>query len=163
MGVLKMINELESNIKQVGKEELDNAFSLIWTTFNEFIAPDYTKEAVDNFKRNIIDNKEYKNSFISGSEVMYGAYVEEKLAGILSIRGQNFISCAFVDKKYHRTGVATKLFQYVIPLLKESGSTSLRLNSSPYAVPFYHSLGFKDLGKQQVYNGILFTPMELIL
>ena len=161
--MLKMTNELEGYIKSVGEDELDVAFSLIWRTFSEFIAPDYTKEAVANFKRNFIDNKEYREAFTVGKEVMYGFYIEEKLAAVLSIRGQNFVSCAFVDKKYHRRGIASKLFGYVLPILKESGVSSLKLNSSPYAVPFYHSIGFHDLGQQQVYKGILFTPMELIL
>lgn len=158
-----MNNNLNYLIRPVAENEIEDAFSLIWRTFSEFIAPDYTKEAVDNFKRNFIDNKEYKEAFTVGKEVIYGLYVEEKLAGVLSIRGQNFVSCVFVDKKYHRRGIASKLFDYVLPVLKESGVSSLKLNSSPYAVPFYHSIGFHDLGQQQVYKGILFTPMELIL
>lgn len=150
-------------IKKVQGEEINDAFSLIWITFSEFVAPDYTKEAVDNFKNNFIDNIEYKNKFLSGEEDMYGAYDNRKLIGVLSIRNLEFISCVFVDKNYHRKGVAESLFAHVIPILKEAGVEKICLNSSPYAVPFYHSIGFKDFAPQQVYEGILFTPMELIL
>ena len=37
----------------------------------------------------------------------------------------------------------------------------MTVNSSPYAVPIYHKLGFKDTGSEQVVNGLRFTPMEL--
>ena len=150
-------------IRKVADHEINEAFSLIWRTFSEFIAPDYTKEAVNNFKKNFIDNINYRENFIQGKEVMYGAYIKEQLVGVLSVRDTDFISCAFVDKKYHRRGIAGKLFNHVIPILKENSVKKIRLNSSPYAVPFYHSMGFKNLGKEQVYQGILFTPMELIL
>ncbi len=150
-------------IKKVVDDEINDAFSLIWRTFSEFVAPDYTEEAIDNFKKNFIDNINYRDAFIQGNEVMYGAYVKNELAGVLSVRGADFISCVFVDKKYHRKGIAGELLNKVTLVLKENGVEKIRLNSSPYAVPFYHSIGFKDLAKQQVYQGILFTPMELIL
>lgn len=149
-------------IKQVDDDKLSDGFSLIWRTFCEFVAPDYTKEAVNNFKTNFIDNPNYKDAYIFGNEIMYGAYVEGELAGVLSVRGGDFISCAFVDKKYQRRGIAGELFKKIVPILKDNGVKKIRLNSSPYAVPFYHSIGFKDLGNQQVYEGIKFTPMELI-
>ncbi|MDU4891758.1 MAG: GNAT family N-acetyltransferase [Clostridium sp.] len=154
---------MDYRIKEVQREEINDAFSLIWTTFSEFVAPDYTKEAVDNFKSNFIDSIDYREKFLNGQEVMFGAYDKDKLIGVLSVRGSEFISCVFVDKRYHRKGVAGSLFSHVIPKLKEDGMKKLRLNSSPYAVPFYHSIGFKDFAPQQVYQGILFTPMELIL
>lgn len=150
-------------IKKVNNEEIDKGLALIWRTFKEFIAPDYTEEAVSHFKENRIDNPDYKQAYVNGIEVMYGAYVKGELAGVLSVKGGEFISCAFVDKKYHRMGIASGLFNKVLPILKENGAKKIRLNSSPYAVPFYHSIGFKDISQQQVYQGILFTPMELIL
>lgn len=154
---------MEYLIRKVKDNELDRAFSLIWRTFSEFVAPDYTEEAVDNFKRNIIDNMDYRNFFISGKEVMYGAYSKDELLGVVSVRGSDFISCVFVNKAYHRNGIARALFSQVISDLKKQEVKSIKLNSTPYAVPFYHSIGFKDLGKQQTYKGILFTPMELRL
>ncbi|MDU1413830.1 MAG: GNAT family N-acetyltransferase [Clostridium sp.] len=80
---------------------------------------------------------------------------------------EELLNCLEKNEKdgiiYHRKGIASKLFNEVISILKENGVDSIRLNSSPYAVPFYHSIGFKDLGVQQEFQGILFTPMELIL
>ena len=39
----------------------------------------------------------------------------------------------------------------------------LTVNSSPYAVDFYHKRGFRDTGAETVADGIRFTPMEIRL
>lgn len=62
---------MDYRIKEVQREEINDAFSLIWTTFSEFVAPDYTKEAVDNFKNNFIDSIDYREKFLNGQEVMF--------------------------------------------------------------------------------------------
>lgn len=36
------------------------------------------------------------------------------------------------------------------------------VNSSPYAVPIYHKLGFRDTDKEQTVDGLRFTPMMYI-
>lgn len=44
-----------------------------------------------------------KDSIIYHREKRNGDYNDfDELAGVLSVRGTNFISCVFVDKKYHR-------------------------------------------------------------
>ena len=37
------------------------------------------------------------------------------------------------------------------------------VNASPYAVGFYHKLGFTDMEKEKEEDGVRFTPMSLIL
>ncbi len=34
------------------------------------------------------------------------------------------------------------------------------VNSSPYAVPVYHKLGFIDMVSEQLADGMRFTPMK---
>ena len=46
---------------------------------------------------------------------------------------------------------------------EEEGLSCLTVNSSPYAVDFYRTRGFKDLGPETEADGIRFTPMELKL
>jgi len=150
-------------IKKVETKELENAFSLIWNTFSEFIAPDYTEEAVVNFRVNFIENEDFKECFKNGNQIMYGAYLKERLVGVISIKENKFVSCFFVDKEHHRNGIATMLFNHMVSKLKQKHVDKITLNASPYAVPFYRAIGFKDLDEQQEYKGILYTPMEFIL
>lgn len=154
---------MEYLIKEVKYEELDSAFSLIWDTFSEFVAPNYSKDGIDTFRINFIESKDFKDCFNNGKQIMYGAYSKEKLVGVISISENNNVSCLFVNKEYHRKGIASMLFSHIISLLKHRQVEKITLNASPYAVPFYHAIGFKDLNIQQDYNGILYTPMELKL
>lgn len=148
-------------IKKVRYKNLEEAFSLINRTFLEFLAPDYSREGIDTFNYYFIENDNFKSQFKTGLQNMYATYDKNKIIGVLSISIHNNISCVFVDKGYHRQRVATNLFNYVISLAKERGVERIRLNASPYAVPFYHSLGFVDTNTRQNFHGIIFTPMEL--
>ncbi len=154
---------MECLIRKVDYEELDKAFSLIWNTFLQFVAPYYTKEGINTFSTNFIENKDFKDSFKNGKQIMYGAYSKGKLVGVVSISACNNISCFFVDKEYHRNGIATMLFNQIFSELKEKQVEKISLNASPYAVPFYHAIGFKDLDEEQDFHGILYIPMEVIL
>lgn len=154
---------MEYIIKKVSTEDLDRAFTLIWTTFLEFVAPDYSIEGIETFKANFIENDHFKDSFKCDKQIMYGAYFYENLTGVISISSNNNVSCAFVDKRYHRNGIATMLFNQIIPELKEKKVEKITLNASPYALPFYRSIGFKELDEQKEFRGIIYTPMELIL
>ena len=72
-------------------------------------------------------------------------------------RSKKHICFFFVDGKYHRQGIGTRLFKAV---RQEYPNQTITLNSSPYGVPFYHALGFTDTDKEQTVNGIQFTPMR---
>jgi predicted N-acetyltransferase YhbS len=69
----------------------------------------------------------------------------------------------FVDENYHRKGVATELFGRVISELRQHGVEKILLNASPYAVPFYHAIGFTNTDTERIWHGIRYTPMEMYL
>ena len=121
------------------------------------------KEGIDTFRVNFIENEDFKNCFKIGKQIMYGAYSDKKLVGVVSISENNHVSCVFVHNEHHRNGIVTMLFNELISELKKSQVKGISLKASPYAVPFYHAIGFKDLDKQQNFHGILYTPMELVL
>lgn len=150
-------------IKKVCLEDLDSAFDLIWNTFMEFVAPDYSIEGIETFKASFIENGDFKDKFKNGNQIMYAAYSNAALIGVVSISSNNNISCAFVDKNHHRKGIGTQLFDHLISELKARNVNKITLNASPYAVPFYHFIGFSDLDVQKEYKGILYTPMELVI
>jgi predicted GNAT family N-acyltransferase len=154
---------MEYYIKKVPFEDIDKAFSLIWNTFLEFVAPDYGEEGTRTFQTNFIESDDFKNCFYTGRQIMFGAYEQQELIGVVSISDKNHISCVFVNKNFHRKGIATRLFTEMISELKQNKVEKIVLNASPYAVPFYHTLGFEDLDVQQNYHGILYIPMELLL
>ena len=139
-------------IRKLSAEERATALDLAWRVFSEYESPDYSKEGTEEFKKCLHDEK-----YLAGMEY-YGAFAGNRLVGLVGIRSDRKHICFFfVDGKYHRQGIGTRLFKAVC---QEYPDHIITLNSSPYGVPFYHALGFKDTDKEQTVNGIRFTPMK---
>lgn len=141
----------------------DGAMKLAWDTFERFDAPDYSKEGIENFRKFVNDDM-LRKMFLAGHYQLFVAVEKDKYVGILSLREKKHISLLFVDPMYHRNGVATALIRYAIRYaIEEEGVYTLTVNSSPYAVGFYHKMGFRDTAPETTADGIRFTPMEIRL
>ena len=139
-------------IKEIEKAQIPKAIDLIWTTFLQFEAPDYSEEVVQSFKYFIEDKK-----MISTLE-FWGAYDNRELKGVIATNeNRRHICCFFVKAQYHRQGIGRKLWEY---LLANSRNEIITVNSSPYAVPIYHKLGFVDTDVEQLSDGMRYTPMK---
>ena len=140
------------SVRPLTEQEVPAALALAWRVFNEFEAPDYSDEGVDEFYKALHDEE-----YLSGL-AYFGAFDREKLVGMLTVRKERGHICFFfVDGKYHRLGLGTKIFD----CLKEKElKRSYTVNSSPYGLPFYSFLGFQATDSEQTVNGIRFTPMK---
>ena len=139
-------------IKEIEKAQIPKAIDLIWTTFLQFEAPDYSEEVVQSFKYFIEDKK-----MISTLE-FWGAYDNRELKGVIATNeNRRHICCFFVKAQYHRQGIGRKLWEY---LLANCRNEMITVNSSPYAVPIYHKLGFVDTDVEQLSDGMRYTPMK---
>ena len=89
----------------------------------------------------------------------FGAFIDNKLVGIIATRSEGtHIALFFVDKKYQKQGIGKQLFQTIL----NTNIDKITVHSSPYAVSIYHKLGFHDTDKEQIVNGLRFTPMEYL-
>lgn len=145
------------------RSEWDICMDLAWRTFLKFEAPEYSEEGIENFKAFVYDGV-LKNMFHNGAYQLFVAVSGGVIIGIISLRDNNHISLLFVDSKYHRQGVGSGLISKLAEYLYcEMGQTSMTVNAAPYAVEFYHKVGFEDTGEEQVSAGIRFTPMVLYI
>lgn len=140
------------DIIKIDETQIVDAIDLIWTTFLQFDAPDYSEECIQSFK-DFIESKE----IISTLE-FWGAYDGPKLKGVIATNeNRKHICCFFVKAEYHRQRIGRRLWEY---LLKNSQSEIITVHSSPYAVPVYHKLGFVDTDTEQLSDGMRYTPMK---
>lgn len=149
-------------IRKVSDTEVDEALELALEVFMEFEAPDYKPEGAETFRSFIRDEK-LINAFKQGLCPMYAAFDNGNIVGLMGMRAtKTHINLAFVKKEYHRRGVATAIFSYLLDdLRKEDPSLSeITLNSSPYGLPFYLHLGFVPQSDEQEADGMRFTPMK---
>jgi GNAT superfamily N-acetyltransferase len=135
------------------------ALDLALDLFMEFQAPTFSESGINKFVTGCINNEKYISNYTSEKHMMFVAVSNKKVIGIISERGHGQISMMFVDKKYHRQGIATKLMELMVNSLKNDGVNLITVNSSPYAVPFYHNFGFIDTDIMQAKDGFIYIPM----
>ena len=148
-------------IKVLDIQDLPEALALVWNVFLEFEAPDYTDEGIQEFK-NFLEDDAIKKKITGGQFYMWTCSDNEKVVGVLMTRPPAHISLLFVDKHYHRKGIARSLFERMI---ESYGGKDIEItvNSSPYAKEVYHKLGFVDTDTEQTVNGIRFIPMKFTI
>lgn len=133
---------------------------LVKTVFDEFVAPDYSAEGVDFFYDWITPESILKRQ--QEERKILVALVDSKIVGIIELRNLNHISLLFVDKAYHRMGIASSLFKEAVfkilncnPLIE-----NIYVFSSPYAIPMYTKMGFIKTDSLQIKHGIKYLPMQ---
>ena len=135
--------------------------NLVARAFNEFIAPDFPEQGVEEFFL-YANPSSFKRRIRKGYLAMV-AECDGKLAGMIEIRSEDHISMLYVDKKFHRRGIARNLvIQALDKIIKNnSGLKDITVNSSRYAVPFYESLGFIQHDEEKFEYGVIHTPMMI--
>ena len=150
--------------REIKQEELPKTLDLVRKVFDEFEAPYYSEEGVASFYK-FIDIDNILEQYTNGSLYFYGCFVDDILVGMIAVKDFIHISLLFVDKQYHKQGIAKNLFDHMIQICKGKNPSlkMITVNSSPYAVEVYHKFGFFDISSEQVVDGIRFTPMKLSL
>lgn len=173
-------------IRWAKEYEWDRAMKLIWDTFLEFEASDYSAKGVADFNEFLFDGTLFK-SFQKGEYQLAVAVKKpskicvdaidrtkklltgndgksddrEQIIGAASLRNTNFLSLLFVDKEFHKKGIGAALLDMLCEYLKkEVGVNFIHLASSPYAVGFYLKQGFHATDSELQIAGIRVTPME---
>jgi GNAT superfamily N-acetyltransferase len=158
-----MINENDRfKIRPIMNNEWEEAMRLAWDTFLIFEAPDYSLRGVYNFK-NFVRDPLLKKMYTYGEYIAIGAFIDERIVGILGVRNVNHVSLLFVDRDHHHQGIGTSLMNKYFADARREGITHVTVNASPYAVGFYHRIGFIDVKEEIEKDGIRFTPMRMEL
>ena len=147
-------------IRTINENEWEEAMNLAWDTFILYEAPEYTKEGITSF-RNFVRDPILKTLFIEGKYNVLAAFNNNIIVGIIGVRNETHISLLFVDSEYHKKGIARRLVEKTFERTYEKyGKREMTVNSSPYAVGFYHKMGFVDTDMEQTTDGIRYTPMK---
>ena len=160
-----MMSNIEIMIKQIYVDDLKPALELVNKVFNEFVAVDFSEQGNATFA-SYLENKyeEVALGINSGNKKLWGYYKDSEIVGIIGTRDITHISLMFVDKAYHKQGIATQLFKTVISdLMIDPNNKEITVNSSPYAVKVYEKLGFTKTAEQQEKDGLLFVPMKYFI
>lgn len=144
------------------KEQLPKALALVWKVFEECDAKDYEELGRKTFGH-FIGRENMEEKMRSGEMVFFGAYEENRLIGVISMRSGFHISLLFVDKPYQRQGVAKRLVRRAAVYCMENtpGLEYITVNSSPAGREAYAAMGFEPLSSEQERDGMRYTPMRI--
>lgn len=154
---------MDWNIETIKIDELKETLELVKRVFDEFEAPYYSQEGIENFYK-FIDFDNMKK-VLNENYKMYVAKKENEIIGMIAFRDNSHIALLFVDKEYHKKGIARKLFEKVKKYCIENNKNLeiITVNSSPYGVGFYEKVGFIKTSEEQIVDGIRFTPMSRVV
>lgn len=145
---------------KLNESHISEAMDLVKKVFDEFESPFYTEEGINSFYK-FIDKDNIKNKLLNNEITLYGCFLDGKIIGVIGLRNPNHICLLFIDKMHHKKGLASKLYNIIKNSCLNSSSREITVNSSCYAVEFYHKLGFIDTDKETIKDGIRFTPMKI--
>jgi len=160
--LLNMIDETLS-YRTLGDDDIPKVSELVARVFNEFVAPEYSAEGVQEFHRYI-----QPSAFRSRSQTNHFSLItlaHNMVVGVIEVRGHHHVSLLFVAPEFQRQGIAKELLHRALQICraKEPRLSEISVNSSSYAVPIYEKLGFRGIAERQLRNGIGFIPMVLKL
>ncbi|MBQ0027642.1 MAG: GNAT family N-acetyltransferase [Lachnospiraceae bacterium] len=147
-------------VRRARDDEWESAMELAFRVFLKFEAKEYGKKGTESFAE-FVTSENLKKLFLTGHYDVYVATMDGKIVGVGSVRNISHISLLFVDGAYHYRGIATNIVEYMCDCLRHNTDTEyVTVNSSPYAVGFYHKLGFVDTAGKMEEDGIIYTPMR---
>ena len=135
--------------------------NLATQVFNEFVAPDYEQDGIEEFFR-FANPIAMKERMLSDGFVLV-AYQADVLVGMLEFFLPDCIAMLFVTVQHQ--GVATELLAQAISKARafDPALSKMTVHSSLYAEPIYQKMGFRQTGDVTTENGITYIPMELLL
>jgi len=135
--------------------QLVEALELVRDVFYKYEAPEYSREGIQEFMR-FIEPEEIEKLLMKNAMCMWICEDKGRVIGTLAACPDH-IYLLFVNGKYHRKGIARRLFDYMI---EHFDPPEVTVNSSLYAHEAYRKLGFVDTDVEQLVNGIRFIPMK---
>lgn len=141
-------------------EDVPAMAGLLRTLMLEFVLHDATPEGRATVLRE--NNEDGFRGFIESGFVYHVAEAGGQVVGFAGMRDRSHLYHMFVDRHWHRQGVARRLWEVArAAAIEGGGSGNFTVNASNYAVPVYEAMGFVRTGPTQELKGMVFNPMAL--
>lgn len=127
----------------------------------EYIVHESPPEGACTFLRE--NDEEGLRAYVRAGHVYHVAYDGAGLAGFVGIRGGDHVFHLFVDRRWHRRGLARRLWEHARSDAAGRGAGgSFTVNASNFAVPVYEAFGFERTAPTQCVKGLYFNPMRFV-
>ena len=132
-------------IRPASVKDVDNIYSLIYSSVCELCKTHYTQEKLNSF----IDNLP--------SKLLYYKWLTDRIL-IVCCEGKNivgfgqfdpaesFIDAIFVHPEHTGKGIGTKIINYLDDVAQSLKKSEVKINASINAISFYEKCGFEQQG-----------------
>ncbi len=148
-------------IRSLDAADIPAVAALLRRAAEEFILHESTLEDGARFLAE--QGEDAVRGFVDMGFVYHLAEVDGRLAGFIAIRERSHVYSLYVDKAFHRRGIARRLWETGRDAALGPGHPgAFTVNASNHALPFYAALGFVPSAPMQ--SGIVgYNPMVLVL
>jgi GNAT superfamily N-acetyltransferase len=153
----------QARIREIEENEIAEVHALVSSVFDEFVAPLFSDEGVNEFK-SFIDPQKLRERLSLNSFILV-AEIDVEMVGVIGIRDWCHIFLLFVRGNHQDKGIARALLSEALKRCNEvkPDLEKITVNSSPNAVGAYWRMGFIPTREEQLTNGIRYVPMVLDL
>ena len=98
---------MELKITRMSAEDVNAAFSVIKTAFEQFVAPGYAREGILEFYKfanPLAISRRLQESLLLSAKMSDG-----RIVGMIEVKNLNHISLLFVHPQQHKQGIARQL------------------------------------------------------
>ncbi len=151
-----MTNTVNLEIRSITKADLEALSELVCESFLELSSSDWAENAVQKLIEDstpIALSKAVESAFYSAIALRNGA-----IAGMVLLSKPNILKMLFVNPKLTRNGVGRALWEH-IRFIVEAEASTIELNSTNFAIPFYRAMGFVPISQQFEIDGAKMTRM----
>ena len=152
-------------IRSLKPDDIPAASALLRRAAEEFILHESTPADAAVFLAE--QGEEGMRGFLAQGYVYHLAEVDGALAGFIAMRERSHVYSLYVDKAFHRRGIARRLWETARQAALAAGDGPghpgvFTVNASNHALPFYATLGFVPTKPMQM--GIVrYNPMHLVV
>ncbi|ALK96956.1 hypothetical protein AB595_04595 [Massilia sp. WF1] len=152
-------------IRRLVPDDIPAAAALLRRAALEYILPESTPEQAATFLAE--QGEEAMRGFLARGFVYHVAEAGGTLAGFIAVRERSHVYSLYVDKAFHRRGIARRLWETARQAALAAGDGPghpgvFTVNASNHALPFYAALGFVPTKPMQM--GIVrYNPMHLVV
>jgi len=147
------------DVREVSAEHAADASALVHASFGDLVAPDWEQSAQQTF----LDDSAVAPlaAKIEAASYAAAAFHHHEMVGFVLMPSPALLGMLFVRPDWVRKGVARALWEQARAHVEAFHPTvkTVELNATPYALPFYRSVGFVSISAEFQLRGCRATRM----
>jgi GNAT superfamily N-acetyltransferase len=157
------MNDARVTYRDMAAGEGATVSGLVRRVFDEFVAPQFSPQGIDEFLSYIEPNGFAQR--IAAGHIVILAVDADVPVGMVEIRDRARISLLFVDEAQQGKGIGRGLVSRAFRRCAAGaeGCALVTVHASPNSVGFYQKVGFRAEGFERTENGIRYVPMRVEL